>query len=69
MVPGKEMEDPFGEVDVGETDAVQVTFGDVIYNLWEMKEPNYVMSMMATGGRLLTDDTCKETVRRWNLNG
>ena len=29
-----------------------------------MKEPNYVMRMIATGGRLLADDTCKETVRR-----
>ena len=34
-----------------------------------MKEPNYVMMMMATVGRLLADDTCKETVRRWKVNG
>ena len=53
------------EVEVGDTDAIQGTVDDVIYNLWGMKEPNYVMRMMATGGRLLADDTCKETVRRW----
>ena len=70
MVPGKETEDHFGEVEAGETDAIQVTVDDAIYNLWEMKEPNYVMMMMMdTGGRLLVDDTCKETVRRWKGNG
>ena len=59
------MEDNFGEVEVWEIDFIQVTVYDVIYNLWGMKEPNYVMRMMATGGRLLADDTCKETVRIW----
>ena len=34
-----------------------------------MKEPNYVMRMIATGGRLLADDTCKETVIKWKENG
>ena len=34
-----------------------------------MKEPNYVMSMMATGGRILAYDTCKETARIWKENG
>ena len=50
MVPGKEMEDHFREVEVGETDAIQGTADDVIYNLRGMEEPNYVMTMMATGG-------------------
>ena len=27
------------------------------------------MRMMATGGRLLEDDTCKDTVRIWKENG
>ena len=66
MVPGKDMEYHFGEVEVGGTDSIHVTVDDVIYNLWGMKEPNYVMRMMATGGRLLTDDTCKDTVVIWN---
>ena len=34
-----------------------------------MKEPDYVMRIMATGGRLLVDDTCKENLRRWKENG
>ena len=68
MVPGKYMEDDFGEVEVGETDAIQGIVDDKIYNLWGIKVTNYVMRMMATGGRLLADDTFKETVRRWNEN-
>ena len=65
MVPSKDMEDHFGEMEVGETDAIQGTVDDVIYNLWGMKEPDYVTRIMDTGGRLLEDDTCKETLRRW----
>ena len=62
------MEDYFREVEVGETDSIQVTVDGVTYNLWRMKEPNYVMTMMATGDRILADKTCKETVRRWKEN-
>ena len=52
---------------MGETDAIQGIVDDVIYNLWGMKEPNYLMRMY-TGGRLLEGDTCKETVRIWKEN-
>ena len=68
MVPVKDMEDNFGEVEVGDTDAIQGSVDDIIYNLWGMKEPNYVMRMMATGGRLLADYTRKKTVRRREEN-
>ena len=37
MVPNKDMEDRFWEVEVGETDAIQETVDGVIYNLWGMK--------------------------------
>ena len=69
VVSRKDMEDDFVEVKVGETYAIQGTVNDVIYNSWGMKENIYVMRMMATGGRLLADDVCRETVRRWNENG
>ena len=69
IVPGKYMKDYFGEVEVGETDAIQGTIYYVIYNLWGIKEPNYVTRIMSTAGRILADDTCKETVRRWKENG
>ena len=58
-----------GWVGVGEIDAIQLTVDYVIYNLWGMKEPNYVIRVMETGGRPLLDETCKETVRRWKENG
>ena len=54
---------------MGETDAILGTVDDIIYNLLEMKEPNYMMSMMATGGHILVDDTCNETVIKWKENG
>ena len=34
-----------------------------------MKETNYVMRMMDTGGQFLVYDTCKKTARRWKENG
>ena len=54
---------------MGEIDIIQETVDDVIYNLWGMKETYYVIRMIATGGRLLENDICKETVRRWKENG
>ena len=68
-VPGKVMEDHFGEVEVREIFAIQETVDDVIYNLRGMNEPTYVMRIMDTGVRLLADDTCKDTVRIWKENG
>ena len=59
MVPGKETEDNFREVEVGDIDVIQGTVDDFIYNLWGIKEPNYVMRMMAIGGRLFSNETCK----------
>ena len=53
---------------MGETDAIQGTVDDVIYNLWGTKEPTYVTRMIATGGRLLADDTQNENVIRWKEN-
>ena len=34
-----------------------------------MKGPIYMMRMVATGGRILANDTCKETVIIWKENG
>ena len=47
---------------------MQGTVDYVIYILWGMKDPNYVTRIMTSGGRLLANDTCKETVIRWNEN-
>ena len=54
-----------GGVEVGCIYSIQGTVDDVIYNLCKMKDPNHVVSIMATGGHLLVDYTFKETVRIW----
>lgn len=69
LVPGDTMQQYFEEMDVGDTDAVSGTLDGIPYNLWGMKEPDYVMRMMATGGALLADDTCKEATRTWKEGG
>ncbi len=48
----------FKEMDVGDTNAIKVKFDGFKYNIWGMKEPNYVLQMMAIGGALLTEG-CK----------
>ena len=65
MVPDKETEDHFWRVEVGDTYAIQGTVDGDVYNVWSKKERIYVMRMMDTGGCLLADDTCKETVITW----
>jgi len=66
-VPGDAMQNFFDEdgVDVGDCHAIAGTQDGILYNLWGMKEPDYVMRMMATGGPLTAFESCKETVRRW----
>ena len=61
------MDDHFGEVEVGEINAIQRAFDDGIYNLWGIKEPNYGTNIMDTSVHLLVDDTCKETVRKMEV--
>ena len=69
MVPVKDMKDHFGEVEVGDTDSMKVTVDYVIYNVWGMKEPTYVMGMIVTGVCLWVDDTRKDTLRICKENG
>ena len=70
-VPGEAMDRFMSEdgVQVGEFNAISGTMDGVPYNLWAMKEPDYVMKMMACGGLLQALDLCKETVRKWKENG
>jgi len=66
-VPGDAMQARFDRpgVNVGDVDAVSGTQDGVPYNLWGMKEPNYVMRMMVTGGPNSADDSCKTATRTW----
>ena len=60
LVPGQAMQDHFDMegMEVGDTNAIQGVMDGQPYNLWGMKEPDYVIRMMAMGGALLHDETC-----------
>jgi hypothetical protein len=56
-------------INVGDCHAVQGMMDCTTYNLWGMKEPDYVMRMMATGRPLRYNKTCMETVHHWTEGG
>ena len=49
--------------------AIQGVFKGTMYNLRSMKEPDYVMQMMAMGGQLGVNESCQETKHLWNEGG
>eukprot|EP00956_Cyclotella_meneghiniana_P035814 scaffold118478_cov62-Cyclotella_meneghiniana.AAC.7 len=65
LVPGDAIDRKFDGKAVGEVDAVSGILDNVDYKLFGMKEPDYVMKIMATGGVLQSDDSCK-TAQRGN---
>ena len=69
LVARDAMQQYFHEHYVGNIDAVAGTLNGIPYNLWCMKEPDYVMRMMATGGALLANKNCKEATRSWMQDG
>lgn len=62
-VPGQAMENWFGSKSVGDVGAITGILNGVKYYLWGMKEPDYVMRIMATGGMIVSDSTCKLATR------
>jgi hypothetical protein len=50
---------------VGEWLAISGKLDGEDYFLWGLREPSYVMKMMATGGPLLPNSTCAEQKRVW----
>jgi len=69
MVPGDEMTEAFNDANVGDSVAISGVLDGVKYFLWALKEPSYVMKMMATGGPLIANETCKDQRRRFNEGG
>ena len=70
-VPGDGMQrfsDEEGVI-VGDHHAIAGSMDGVVYNLWGMKEPGYMMRMMVTDGPLALYKTYKETVRKWMEGG
>jgi hypothetical protein len=54
---------------VGEWLAISGKLSGEDYFLWALKEPSYVMKMMATGGPLLPNESCAEQKRVWMEDG
>ena len=68
-VPGNAMIEAFAEAQVGDSMAISGTLDGQEYFLWGLKEPSYVMKMMATGGPLLANESCGEQKRKWMEGG
>ena len=71
-VPGEAMQSFFDVdgVDVGDCHVIQGVMEGTTYNLWGMKEPDFVMLTMVTGGLLDANELCPhnqamERDRRW----
>jgi hypothetical protein len=69
MVPGNAMTEAFDEAQVGNSMAISGILNGIRYILWGLKEPSYVMKMMATGGPLISNDSCKMQKWKWIKGG
>ncbi len=52
LVPGEAFDNHFKRKEVGDTDVVSGKLSGTNYLIWGMKEPNYVMKVMGSGGSL-----------------
>ena len=64
-VPGQAMTEWFADKAVGFVGCVSGVLNNNKYTIWAMKEPNYIMKIMATGGNLFTE-IGREVSRRVN---
>ena len=71
FVPGEAISREFDnlELKVGDSLAISRKLAGEEYFLWTLKEPSFIMKMMATGGPLLANDSCGEQKRRWTEGG
>ena len=54
---------------VGETDSLKGEIDSIPYGIFCMKEPDYVMKIMATYGELTAKDGQKESIRKYTSGG
>ncbi len=59
------MNSHFHNKQVGECNAISGVLDEEKYFIWGMKETDYVMKIMATGGALISDEKCKRVTRKW----
>ena len=71
FVPGEAIRREFDnlELKVGDSLAISRKLDGKEYFFWALKEPSYIMKMMATGGPLLANDSCGEQKLRWTEGG
>ena len=71
FVPGEAINREFDDLElkVGDSLAISRKLDGEEYFFWALKEPSYIMKMMATGGPLLANDSCGEQKRRWTEGG
>ncbi len=71
FVPGEAISREFDnlELKVGDSLAIFGKLDSKEYFFWALKEPSYIMKMMAMGGPLLANDSCGEQKQRWTEGG
>ena len=68
-VAGNAIEAHLTNKNVGEHNSIQGTQDGQIYFIWAMKEPDYVIKLMATGGKNEKSALNKLTTWEWKVNG
>ena len=68
-VPGDLIDTYFEGKEVGETDSLHGILGGVPYDIFCMKEPDYVMKIMSTYGSLTVKEGQKESERKYEKDG
>ena len=68
-VPGDMIDDHFKDKDVGLVDSLKGKIDNVPYDIYCMKEPDYVMKIMSTYGGLYEKDGQKTLERKFKVGG
>jgi hypothetical protein len=71
FVPGEAINRQFDNLGLGVGDSLAISrkLDGKEYFLWGLKEPSYVMKMMATGEPLLANESCGEQKQSWTEGG
>jgi len=68
-VPGEAIQKHYEDKEAGTTNTIQGMLDGHPYTIWGTKEPDYVMSMVVTGGALNDDESCKLASQTWTEMG
>ena len=68
-VPGDMIDDHFKDKDVGSVDSLKGKIDNVPYDIYCMKEPDYVIKIMSTYGGLFEKDGQKTSERKFKVGG